>query len=103
MPEPHAGIIIGLKEALLAMAGLVTSAFVGWKMFFTQKMKQIESHSFDIKALDVRVDDLEKDRVRKHDLDTMQEKIITKLDNHNSSIHARIDDLYREMPKRGND
>lgn len=87
MPEP-ATLAIGLKEAIIAFLALFGINLLGWKMFATSKLKQIERH-------EERIIDLETDHISRKYLNDLGREVNKKIDN----LTERIDDLYKELIK----
>jgi hypothetical protein len=82
MAEP-ATIIFSVKQALVGGAGLLGINLVGWKMFASVKLKQIDEH-------ERRLKEIEANHISRAFLNDVAIQVNTKLDK----VHSRIDRLY---------
>ena len=105
MTEPitNGGILIGLKHVIAAGGALVLSLWGTWKMLISKKLDQIDEH-------EDKILDLQKNYISRQDFDKAMEidirshqRIEDKMGEGFMQLHKRVDDLFRNLPKRTGD
>ncbi len=87
MPEPTS-VIISLKQTIVALAAFFGVNLIGWKMFVSTKIKQIDKHEKDI-------EEIKKNHISREFLNNLGSQVNLKLDN----VNERIDKIYELLIK----